>query len=125
VSDSEGNAVSDEYGHAIGFQVLRRGTPVLSADGVTLGTVRRTSNAVRERIFDGLVIDTPDGQRFLDAPEVERIYERAVLTTFPAADAANHLHRQENRVALLAKNTTTVRQLRRIGQRARDSWERR
>ncbi len=63
-----GGRVSDDYGHAIGFEVLRRGTPVISSDGVQIGTVRRVSNAIRERIFDGLTIDTPDGQRFLDAP---------------------------------------------------------
>lgn len=117
--------MSDEYGHAIGFEVLRRGTPVISSDGVQIGTVRRVSNAIRERIFDGLTIDTPQGQRFLDAPEVERIFERAVVTTFPAAEAAAYLQEQESRVAAIAKNTTTARQLKRLGQRARNSWDRR
>ncbi len=115
----------DDYGHAIGFEVLRRGTPVLSADGVQLGTVRRVSIAVRERIFDGVTIDTPDGQRFLDAPEVERIYERAVVTTFPAVEAQRYLLQQQSRVAAIAKNTTTARQLKRLGKRARDTWDRR
>lgn len=118
--------MSDEdYGHAIGFEVLRRGTPVISADGVQIGTVRRVSNAVRDRLFDGITIDTPGGQRFLDAPEVERIYERAVVTTFPAAETDEHLQEQASRVASIAKNTTTARQLRRLGQRARDTWDRR
>lgn len=117
--------MSEDYGHAIGFEVLRRGTPVMASDGVQIGTVRRVSNAVRERIFDGLTIDTPDGQRFLDAPEVERIFERAVVTTFPAAKAAQHLQQQQNRVAAMAKNTTTARQLRRLGERARNTWDRR
>lgn len=117
--------MSDDYGHAIGFEVLRRGTPVITSDGVEIGTTRRVSNAVRERIFDGLTIDTPAGQRFLDAPEVERIYERAVITTFPAAEAEQHLQQQENRVTAIAKNTTTARQLKRLGQRAKDTWDRR
>ena len=118
--------MSDEdYGHAIGSEVLRRGTPVISSDGVEIGTVRRVSNAVRERIFDGLTIDTPAGQRFLDAPEVERIYERAVLTNFPASEVEQHLQDQESRVAAMAKNTTTARQLKRLGQRARGVWDRR
>ncbi len=115
----------DDYGHAIGFEVLRRGTPVIASDGVQVGTVRRVSNAVRERLFDGITIDTPEGQRFLDAPEVERIYERAVVTTFPAAEAERYLQEQGSRVAAIAKNTTTARQLRRMGQRARDAWDRR
>jgi hypothetical protein len=115
----------DEYGHAIGFEVLRRGTPVMSADGVEIGKVRRVSNAVRDRLFDGITIDTPAGQRFLDAPEVERIYERAVVTNFPAAETDQHLFDQESRVTAIAKNTTTARQLKRLGQRAKDAWERR
>lgn len=115
----------DDYGHAIGFEVLRRGTPVISSDGVQIGTVRRVSNAIRERIFDGLTIDTPEGQRFLDAPEVERIFERAVVTNFAAAEAERYLQQQESRVAAIAKNTTTARQLKRLGQRARNTWDRR
>lgn len=115
----------EDYGHAIGFEVVRRGTPVISADGQQLGTVRRVSIAVRERIFDGITIDTPSGQRFLDAPEVERIYERAVLTNFAAADAERYLTQQGSRVAAIAKNTTTARRLKRLGDRARDTWDRR
>jgi hypothetical protein len=35
-----------------------------------------------------VVIDTDDGERFVDAPEIERIYERAVVTTLSDEDAA-------------------------------------
>ena len=43
----------------------------------------------REHIFDGLVIETPDGaRRFVDAPEVARTAERAVTLTITAAEAA-------------------------------------
>jgi len=79
---------------------VRRGTPVRSADGVKLGTVRRTQEAKREHIFDGIVIDTSKGKRFVDAPEVARIAERF-------------------------RNTKTARRAKRLGQRARDSWDRR
>lgn len=30
-------------------------------------------------IFDGLIVDTPDGDRFVDAPHVDELYERAVV----------------------------------------------
>ena len=78
-------------GHAISYQALRRGTVVRSADGVELGKVRRVEEEARSHIFDGIVLDTPDGRRFLDAPEVAHIAERAVTTTFPAAEADQHL----------------------------------
>jgi hypothetical protein len=80
----------DDDGHAISFKVLRPGTPVRSADGVRLGTVVRVDEATRENIFDGIMVETDAGIRFLDAPEVARIAERAVTTTFPAAEADHH-----------------------------------
>ena len=74
-------------GHAIGYKVLKRGTPVRSSDGVQVGTVRRVQDNAREHIFDGIVIDTPAGTRFVDAPEVARIFERAVVLTITAEQA--------------------------------------
>ena len=74
-----GRLTMADDGDAIGYKVLRRGTPVRSADGVEVGTVRRVQDNAREHIFDGIVIDTRDGQRFVDAPEVARIFERAVV----------------------------------------------
>ena len=58
-----------------------------SADGVEIGTVRRVQDNAREHIFDGIVIDTRDGRRFVDAPEVARIFERAVVLTITAEEA--------------------------------------
>ena len=59
-----------------------------SSDGVQVGTVRRAQETGREHIFDGIVIDTKNGKRFVDAPEVARIAERAVTLTITAAEAA-------------------------------------
>ena len=43
----------------------------------------------REHIFDGIVIETPGGERqFVDAPEVARTAERAVTLTIPADEVA-------------------------------------
>ena len=50
--------------------------------------MREVLEATREHIFDGLVIDTPAGQRFVDAPEVARIAERRVTLTLDAEGAA-------------------------------------
>lgn len=115
----------DDDGHAISFQVLRRGTPVRSSDGIQLGTVRRVHEAKREHIFDGIDVDTPDGMRFLDAPEVARIAERAVTTTFPADAKEAHLIDRGSRVARVLGNTTTARRAKRAGERARERWHRR
>ena len=114
----------EDYGHAIGYKVLPRGTPVRSSDGVQVGTVRRVQDNVREHIFDGIVIDTPDGRRFVDAPEVARIFERAVVLTITAEEARG-LPEQSSAVAERVRHAGTVRRVKRLGRSMRDRWDRR
>jgi len=111
-------------GHAIGYKVLKRGTAVRSSDGIEVGRVRRVLDNAREHIFDGIVIDSADGQRFVDAPEVARIFERAVILTITAAEAAA-LPSQPSAVADRMKNAKTVRRARRWSRSVRDRWENR
>jgi hypothetical protein len=115
----------EDDGLSISFKVLRRGTPVRSADGVKLGTVRRVQEAKRENIFDGIVIDTSKGKRFVDAPEVARIAERGVTVTFSAAEADEHLSDVESRIAARLQGTKTARRAKRLRKRARDAWDQR
>jgi hypothetical protein len=114
----------EDHGHAIGYKVLKRGTPVRSADGIEVGTVRRVQDNAREHIFDGIVIDTPDGRRFVDAPEVARIFERAVILTITAAEAAQ-LPEQGSAITERMRHTGTVRRAKRMGRSMRDRWDRR
>ena len=79
----------------------------------------------REHIFDGIVIDTPDGRRFVDAPEVARIFERAVVLTI-TADEARELPEQavgDGRRGCATRRT--VRRAKRLGRSMRDRWDRR
>jgi hypothetical protein len=78
--------------HQIGYKVVPKGTPVIAADGQQVGTVHRVQDNLREHIFDGIVITTPEGRRFVDAPEVARITNKRVLLTIPAADVADLPH---------------------------------
>ena len=116
--------MTEDDGHAISYKVLRRGTPVRSSDGVQIGTVRRAHEAARENIFDGIVIDTPRGKRFVDAPEVARIAERAVTLTIDAAEAAS-LPEAESALARRLSHATTVRRAKRFGREMKDRWDRR
>jgi hypothetical protein len=78
----------EDDGYAISYKVLQAGTPVADRDGAQVGTVRQVLENEAEHIFDGLVIDTPAGERFVDAPEVGRIAERLVTLTLDAAGVA-------------------------------------
>ncbi len=78
-----------EDDHQIGYQALPRGTQVVSSDGVPLGTVMKVLDNAREHMFDGIVMRTPDGRRFVDAPEVGRITVRRVTLTITALEAAD------------------------------------
>ena len=74
--------------HQIGYQALPRGVPVHASDGPYVGRVYRVLDNAREHIFDGIVIDTESGRRFVDAPEVARITRSRVTLTIDAAEAA-------------------------------------
>ena len=79
--------MTSDDGHQIGYKLLPRGTPVHTSDGERLGTVHRVQDNAREHIFDGIVVSTPDGRRFVDAPEVARITEKRVMLTIDAEEA--------------------------------------
>ena len=78
----------EDDGPAISYKLLPRGTRVLSSDGVEVGTVDQVLDNAREHIFDGIVMRTPKGTRFVDAPEVGRITEWSVTLTIDAEQAA-------------------------------------
>jgi sporulation protein YlmC with PRC-barrel domain len=73
---------------AISYKLLQRGTPVYTSDGTQLGKVDEVLDNVRENIFDGIVVRTLGGTKFVDAPEVGRITERSVTLTIDAEQAA-------------------------------------
>ena len=73
---------------AISYKLLRRGTLIVSSDGIELGTTDRVLENEREHIFDGIVMRTAAGEVFVDAPEVGRITETMVTLTIDAAEAA-------------------------------------
>jgi hypothetical protein len=76
-------------GHAVHYTAVEQDTPVYSSDEIEVGRVRQVLDNYREHIFDGLVIETPEGDlRFVDAPEVARTAERGVTLTITAAAAA-------------------------------------
>jgi Uncharacterized protein conserved in bacteria (DUF2171) len=77
----------EDEGNPISYRLLPRGIPVHASDGEEIGTVDEVLATDREDIFDGIVIRTQHGRRFVDAPEVARITDRRVTLSISAADA--------------------------------------
>lgn len=70
--------------------VLEPGTAVYSSDGEKLGEVEHVLADAGLDVFDGFVVDTsvlPGGHRFVDAPQVDEVYERGVVLKIDAAAA--------------------------------------
>jgi hypothetical protein len=83
--------MSDDRGAPIAYMVLEEGTAVVGSDGEHVGKVDRVLADVESDIFDGLVLDTAEGDRFVDAPQVAELYERLVVLDMTAADALRSL----------------------------------
>jgi len=80
----------DDLGAPTSYLDLSEGAAVYSSDGKKLGEVQHLLAEPEEDIFDGVVIDTsvlPGGHRFVDAPDVEAVYERGVVLKIDAAAA--------------------------------------
>lgn len=80
----------DDLGQPSSYLSLQDGLAVYSCDGERLGVVEHVLADADIDIFDGLVLDTsvlPGGHRFVDADQVEEIFERGVLLKIDRAAA--------------------------------------
>ena len=76
-------------GLAVHYSTVARGTPIYASDGVEVGKVVRVLDNHREHILDGFVFEDAQGEtRFVDGPEVQRTFERAVELNIDSAAAA-------------------------------------
>lgn len=76
-------------GIAVHYSTVGKGTPIYASDGVRIGTVVKMMDNQREHILDGFVFTDEAGEtRFVDAPEVQRTFERAVELNIDSAQAA-------------------------------------
>jgi hypothetical protein len=82
----------EDLGAKVSYLVVKSGIPVFASGGEKLGTVVRSLAAPEADLFDGVIFDTtphkPGGHKFVDAPEVDSLYERGVVLSIDAAEAA-------------------------------------
>ncbi|MGN6216870.1 MAG: PRC-barrel domain-containing protein [Solirubrobacterales bacterium] len=79
-----------DLGEPRSYLSVDKGIPVFSSDGERLGRVVEVLSAPNLDMFDGIIFDTtagPGGHRFVDAPEVDEIFERGVVLKIDAAAA--------------------------------------
>ncbi len=73
----------------ISYLALTAGTPVLSASGQTIGTVEHVLQVPEEDLFDGIVLTTSEGLRFIDRDQIVEITTQAVRCSLNEEDIAN------------------------------------
>jgi hypothetical protein len=73
---------------AVSYRAAVPGTPVLTRTGREIGTLEHVLGVPEEDLFDGLVVATDWGLRFVDASEVELITVRHVRSRLDDEQAA-------------------------------------
>jgi uncharacterized protein YrrD len=94
-----------DLGPPSSYLTVEVGQPVHSSDGEQVGVIEHVLADPEADIFDGLVLDTsvlPGGHRFVDADQVEEIYERGVVLKLDRAAAESLPEPSENPAAMEA-----------------------
>jgi uncharacterized protein YrrD len=92
-----------DLGDPSSYLSLRKGADCYTRDGEKVGEVEHVLAAPDEDIFDGIVLDTgvlPGGHRFVDAVQVDEIFERGVLLKIDRAEVESLPQPSENPAAL-------------------------
>ena len=78
----------EQHGHPIAYTALEPGTPVQTSDGADFAVVQAVLVDEKVSVFDGIVVQTSEGARFVDADQIGSIYTTHVRTTLSAEQAA-------------------------------------
>jgi hypothetical protein len=114
-----------DLGEPSSYLALAPGAVVRSSDGADLGRVEHVLADPDADIFDGIVLDTsalPGGHRFVDASQVDEIYDRGVVLTIDATEAERLPEPSENPATLDSGPEDTVPDD--MGDKLRRAWNR-
>src|SRR3954451_13609780 len=73
--------------HPIAYTALQPGTPVETSDGHPFASVQAVLVDELVSVFDGIVVQTAEGTRFVDADQIASIRTTRVRTTLSAQEA--------------------------------------
>ncbi len=73
---------------AVSYEAAVLGTPVVSTSGTQIGTLEHVLEVPELDVFDGFVIATSGGLRFIDADHVRRITRSQIQTDLDDAQAS-------------------------------------
>ncbi len=76
-------------GVPIAYTGLASGVSVVTREGTHIGTVEHVLQVPAEDLFDGLVVKTSDGLRFIDRDQIDTITTTRVRCTLSADEAAS------------------------------------
>jgi hypothetical protein len=79
--------VADSDEPAISYEAASPGTPVLTSDGTEIGTLEHVLEVPDLDLFDGMVVATGDGLRFVDADQIQVITAAHIRTTLDRSQA--------------------------------------
>lgn len=85
-----------DAGPPIAYEALAVGTPVHDREGRQVGRVKTVLADEEEDVFDGVVIQTGHGTRFIDAPDIAHIAEHRVDLKLTSADVASQPEHEEH-----------------------------
>ena len=76
-------------GHPVSYEALPVGAAVLSATGTQIGTVEHVLQIPELDLFDGIVVKTKHGRRFVDRDQVTDMTTTLVRCALTDEEAAN------------------------------------
>jgi hypothetical protein len=115
----------DELGAPISWRVLEQKTPVYADGGAAVGIVRHVMAIPESDIFEGIVIHTHDGDRFVPAESIAAMHEHAVALSLDAGAVAALERPQPGPAAMTVDaDTLTAKHLTSLSSLAGDTWNR-
>src|SRR5437870_2516568 len=88
--------MTDEPGSPIAYEALPVGTACYDRDGQRVGQVKKVLAVEEEDVFDGIVIGTEHGTRFIDAPNIASIAEHRVDLILTHSEVASQPEHEES-----------------------------